>query len=175
MKKKWYVIYTKSNCEKKVAALLTRKKIENYFPINRIANSKGNKNKILLQPLLPSLVFVYASDIEIILIRRINSVINFVYWLGNLAIVKDAEIEHLQHFTNQSFNINVEKTNVNPNGIVKMVKEPKIDLNPNSILISAKSMFKLLVPSLGYILSAEIEQLPAEVFNYSFERSEMLS
>ena len=175
MKKKWYVIYTKSNCEKKVAALLTRKKIENYFPINRIENSKGNKNKILLEPLIPSLVFVYASELDIILIRRISCIINFVFWLGKPAIIKDSEIEHIQHFANQSFNIIVEKINVNPNAIVKMIKEQKIDLNTNSISISAKSLFKLLVPSLGYIFSAEMEQSPAEVFNYSFERSEMLS
>ena len=35
MKKNWYAVYTKAQCEKKVAALLTKKKIENYCHCER--------------------------------------------------------------------------------------------------------------------------------------------
>ena len=31
MQKNWYVVYTRPQCEKKVAALLTKKKIENWL------------------------------------------------------------------------------------------------------------------------------------------------
>lgn len=175
MKKNWYVVYTKSHCEKKVAALLTRKKIENYCPLNRIVNTKGNKQKTLIEPLFPSFVFVYVSENEMPFIRQISSVINFIYWLGTPATIKDTEIEHIQYFTNQSFNINLEKTTVNPNGVVKIISEPNIDINSNSILISVKSNFKLSLPSLGYTMVAEIEKSISDVFNYGFERSKVLS
>ncbi len=33
MQKNWYIIYTKPKCEKKVAAFLTKKKIENFLPL----------------------------------------------------------------------------------------------------------------------------------------------
>lgn len=175
MKKKWCVIYTKLNCEKKVAASLTRKGIENYCPLNRIVNSKWNKKRILSEPLFPSFVFVYVSNTEMSIIRQIGSVINFIYWLGTPAVIKDAEIEHIQHFANQSFNIKIEKTSVNPNGVIRIINEPHIDINNNSILISAKSNFKLSLPSLGYVMISDMEKSTNEVFNYGFERSKMLS
>lgn len=175
MKKNWYVVYTKSQCEKKVAALLTRKRIDNYCPINRKVNTRGSKQKTLAEPLFPSFVFVYVSENEMPFIRQIGSVINFIYWLGTPAIIKDTEIEHIQHFTNQSFNINLEKTSVNPNGVVKIISEPNIDINNNCILISVKSNFKLSLPSLGYTMVAEIEKSISDVFNYGFERSKVLS
>ncbi len=175
MKKKWYVIYTKSNCEKKVAASLTRKGIENYCPLNRIVNTNWNKKRILSEPLFPSFIFVYVSDTEISIVRQIGSVVNFIYWLGTPAVIKDAEIEHIQHFTNQSFNIKIKKTNVNPNEAVKISNEPYIDINNNGILISAKLNFKLSLPSLGYVMIFEMEKSTNEVFNYGFERSRMLS
>ena len=34
MQKNWYIIYTKPKCEKKVASLLSKKKIENFLPVH---------------------------------------------------------------------------------------------------------------------------------------------
>lgn len=176
MKKKWCVIYTKSNCEKKAIASLNKKKIENYCPLNRILNSKGNKKGIISEPLFPTFVFVYVSEAEMPVIRQIGCVLNFIYWLHTPAIIKDEEIEHIQYFTNQSFNINLEKTTVNPNGIVKIISDPQIDINRNSILLSAKLNFKLILPSLGYIMVAEMENSSIDdVFNYGFQRRKMVS
>lgn len=175
MKKKWYVIFTKPNCEKKVTTLLIRKGIENYCPLNRIINKTWNKKRILSEPLFPSFVFVYISDGEIPIVKQIGSVVNFIYWLGTPAVLKEAEIEHIQHFTNQSFNIKIEKTNVNPNEIVRIINETSIDINNNSILISEKLNFKLLLPSLGYVIISEMEKSTNEEFHYGFGRSRMLS
>ena len=80
MKKKWYVVYTKSHCEKKVAALLTKKKIENYCPLNRMAGSKGNSKKWVYEPLFASFVFVHITDEQISYVKQVNSVVNFIYW-----------------------------------------------------------------------------------------------
>ena len=34
MQKNWYIIYTKLKAEKKVSTALTKRKIENYLPVN---------------------------------------------------------------------------------------------------------------------------------------------
>ncbi len=175
MNKKWHVIYTKSHCEKKVATLLSRKKIENYCPLNRITTVKGNKKKILLEPLFPSFVFVCISDAEMATVRQTSSVINFIYWLGAPAVIQNAEIENVREFIEQYSNISLEKINVNNNGIVRFISEPYIGINTNSIMVSVTSNFKLLLPSLGYLMVAEIEKSASDIFNFELERVKMVS
>jgi transcription antitermination factor NusG len=176
MKKKWYVVYTKSQCEKKVAALLTKKKIENYCPLNRILNCKGNNKKWVHEPLFASLVFVYITDAEIDKVRQLGSVVNFIYWLNKPAIISETEIENIQDFTREYSNIQLEKAAVNPSGIVGFISEPHIDINSNTNLISVKnSHFKLLLPTLGYVMITEVEKSTIDVFNFGFERSKLVS
>lgn len=175
MNKKWHVIYTKSDCEKKVAALLTKKKIENYCPLNRTLNIKGSKKRILTEPLFSSFVFVRVSETEMKFVRQIGCVINFIYWLGAPVVIKDAEIENMVHFAEQYTNISLEKINVNNNGIVRFIAEPNIDMNTDRIMVSVvKSNLKLLLPSLGYVMIAEMEST-TDVFNLGFERIKMVS
>ncbi|MEO7049924.1 MAG: transcription termination/antitermination NusG family protein, partial [Ferruginibacter sp.] len=92
MKKTWYAVYTKSRCEKKVASLLAKKKVEHYCPLNRVVKQWSDRRKLVFEPLFTSYVFVKATDAEMATIRQTNDVINFVYWLGRPAVIKDTEI-----------------------------------------------------------------------------------
>jgi transcription antitermination factor NusG len=175
MKKNWYVVYTKSHCEVKVAALLTKKKIENYCPLNQIISSHGNKKKIVQEALFPSFVFVKATDMEMPLIRQTGSVVDFVYWLGSPVIIKVAEIESMRSFTSQYYNIKLEKANVNINGNVRVIGEPHLDSRNSSAVSLRDSNYRISLPSLGYIMIAETEKLALSEFNYGFERSKMVS
>ena len=47
MEKQWYAVYTRPGVEKKVCEILTRKKIENYFPLNRIVGDWNLNKKII--------------------------------------------------------------------------------------------------------------------------------
>ena len=73
MKKNWYAVYTKSRCEKKVSALLTKKKIENYCPLNRLLKQSPDRKKIVQEPLFTSYVFVHITEMEMAAIRQISS------------------------------------------------------------------------------------------------------
>ncbi len=173
MKKNWYAVYTKSHCEIKVTALLTKKKIENYCPLNRIITNHANRKKIVYEPLFPYFVFVYAFDLEMNAVRQIGSVVNFVYWLGKPVVIKELEIENIKHFTNQYCNIKLEKAVVNGNN-VRIMNDSLIDIN--CCIVSEKnSTFRMLLPSLGYTMMSEIEKSTEDEFNYGFERNKMVS
>ena len=176
MKKNWYAVYTKQHCELKVANLLKRKKIENYCPLNRTLNCKGNTKRWVYEPLFTSFVFVYITDVEISKIKQINSVVSFIYWLDKPAIISDEEIENIKDITREYSNIHLQKISVNPNGVASFFSEPLFDINPSSTLISVKnSNFKLLLPSIGYVMTTEIEKSTIDVFNYGFERTKLVS
>jgi transcription antitermination factor NusG len=172
MKKNWYAVFTKLNCEKKVVASLSKKKIEHFCPQNRIVTYHGNKKRTTSEPLINAFVFVYADENEMKLLAKIPFVVNFVYWLGKPVIIKHSEIENIKDFVNQHVNIKLEKVNVNMNGIVRMISEPHVDLN-NSLLSVRNSNFKILLPSLGYILMAEVEKQAVDIFNRDFETKQI--
>lgn len=175
MKKNWYAIYTKANCEKKVAALLAKKKITNYCPLNRIVTDyQSSKRKMSYVPLLTSFVFVHITTAEMEMIKQTNCVINFVYWLGTPAIIKNDEILNLQHFTNEYSNVKIEKTVVNANAAAKVFSEPQIDIN-GKLMSVINTHIKLTLPSLGYIVTAEVDKSKADIFSYGFERSKLVS
>ena len=78
MKKNWYAVYTKLNCELKVTAQLNRKKIDNYCPLNSTSINSGFRKRWNNMPLFKSIVFVYISDQEMVNVKQTNDVLNFL-------------------------------------------------------------------------------------------------
>src|SRR5688572_4887211 len=109
MIKKWYAVYTKPHSEKKVAALLTKKKIESYCPTIGIMKQK----KIVYQPLFASYIFVYAPEEKMKAINHTKNVLNFVYWLDKPVVIKNEEIEAIRQFVHDHENIQLEKIEKN--------------------------------------------------------------
>ncbi len=124
MKRNWYAVYTKPQSERKIAALLQKKKIESFCPHNRVITGYGNRRKMVYQPLFPTFVFVYITEAEMSEVRKTGDVINFVYWLGKPAIIKTPEIENIAHFNGLYCNIKVERSPVNSFGMVHITNEP---------------------------------------------------
>jgi len=79
--KNWYAVYTRPRAEKKVADALTKKKIENFSPINKVIRQWSDRKKIVYEPLFTSYVFVKVSEQELSAIKQTDGVINLVSWL----------------------------------------------------------------------------------------------
>ena len=110
----WNVVYTKPNCEKKVAELLSKKHIENYLPLKTIRAPWWVPKKSVEVPLFNSLVFVKASP-EASEVKKIDGVINLLYWLGEPAIIKNSEIEAIQQFLYNHKDVAIQKTSIGLN------------------------------------------------------------
>src|SRR5271170_1513984 len=96
----WFVLYTKPRWEKKVYTLLTGNNIEAYCPLNRVRKKWSDRWKWVEEPLFKSYVFVQIAPEDQTRVRLANGVVNFVYWLGKPAIIKDKEIETIRKFLN---------------------------------------------------------------------------
>ena len=174
MKKNWYAVHTKTQCEKKASLLLSKKGIQNFCPFNTVVLKNGSRKKIIQEPLFPSFVFVYISESEMSLVKQTNDVINFIYWLGKPALIKTAEIENINHFANSYYNIKVEKTVVNQSGMVHITNELERN-NPHLRIASPQvNNIRVSLPSLGFILKAEKEMFQSEPLKYDLGNSNML-
>jgi transcription antitermination factor NusG len=160
--KKWYALYTRPRWEKKVADLLTRKKIENYCPVNRVYRQWSDRKKIVLEPLFTSYVFVNIDETEQLPVRTTDGVINFVYWLSKPAVIRNEEIETIKRFLNEHNNIQLEKIPVKLNDTVQIIGGPLMDQRGQVITIKNKTI-KISLPSLGYLMVAEVETSNVEL------------
>lgn len=157
MNKHWYVLYTKSNCEKKVSDLLFKKGIEAYCPLNKVYRQWSDRRKQLSVPLFPSYVFVNVTENELSLLRNMTSkIVNVLYWLGRPAIIKNDEILEIKNFLHQHTSIKLEKRCVDINDQVVVIRGPFYNQKGIVKLIKNNTVV-LSLPSLGYNMIAELE------------------
>ncbi len=112
--KYWYAIYTKPRWEKKVHGLLTDQGLESYCPLNRVKKKWSDRMKWVDEPLFKSYVFVRVFPEEQTKVRMVPGVINYIYWLGKPAVIKDHEIEDIRRFLNEHTDVKVESIELKP-------------------------------------------------------------
>jgi transcription antitermination factor NusG len=168
METKWYAVYTKPRWEKKVAESLTKRKIENFCPVNTVVRQWSDRKKKVAEPLFTSYVFVRTDETQHIELKRTSGIINLVYWLNKPAIIKDREIEAIKDFLDEYKNIRLEKIDVNVNAMVRVLRGPLMEYEGNVVSINSNTV-KIVLPSLGYLMSAEVERSNIEVINNNYE------
>jgi transcription antitermination factor NusG len=156
MQKNWYVVYTKPQLEKKVAAMLNKKKIENFCPLGCFETMNFRRSKLVFKPLFKSYLFVFVSPDEIQMIKQADGVLNILYWLGEPAIVRKEEIEAIREFANDHRNIKLERTAVDKNGNARNFNASSYEIDGKIVTITNK-LLKLSLPSLGYNMIANVE------------------
>ena len=154
---KWYAIYTRPRWEKKVNILLAQKGIESYCPLNKVRRKWSDRIKTIDEPLFKSYVFVKVSDDQRTSVRMTNGVVNFVYWNGKPAIIKEKEIQTIKRFLDEFENIQVVKIDFEPEERVRVIAGPMMDQEGKVIEIKNKTV-KVCIDSLGYMLVAYIDK-----------------
>lgn len=155
MRKEWYVLYTKSNCEKKVSELLQRRGVIVFCPLNKVYRQWSDRRKQLSVPLFPSYVFVHIEEKDLIMLRSLTSkIVSVLYWLGRPAVIRASEIVEIKQFMNNYEEVKIEKRPVDLNDEVVILRGPFY--NQRGVVKSLKNNSVLLsLPSLGYNMIAE--------------------
>jgi len=155
MEKQWYVVYTKPRTEKKVSEILTRKKVENYFPLNRMAGDWNSNKKMMEVPLFACYIFVRTAVRQLSELKKVNGVVNLVYWLGKPVIVDDLEIGMIKNFLSDYINVTTKKVRLGIDTLRKF--DTSIVEQDGSLMTVKNKKVHMVLPSLGYIMTAEIE------------------
>ncbi len=161
--KNWYVIYTRQGKEKKIIETLNRKKIENYYPLNRIVSHSGLHNDWVYEPLLASCTFVRIAESEISHVKQIHGVINLLFWLGKPAIIDNLEIELIKKFISEYADVRLEKIRIKTNYTPVIPSMPD-GIEREDYLFDVKNKtVKAILPSLGYSMVAPAEKAEMEI------------
>ena len=153
----WFALHTKPRWEKKVAKLLDEQGIENYCPINKVTRQWSNRKKVVLEPVFKSYVFVKIGTLQKWELKKINGVLNFVYWLGKPAPIREEEILTIRKFLNEFQDVEITKLSLEVNSQVRI--KNGVLMNYQGILVELiGSKAKVRIESMGIQLSAQFDK-----------------
>jgi len=120
-------IYTRPRWEKKVNQLLTEKGFESYCPLNKVKRKWSDRIKVVEEPLFKSYVFVKVAEKERTEVRMTSGAINFVYWNGKPAVIKEKEINAIRRFLNEYAYVEARPMDVQLNQRVRIINGTLMD------------------------------------------------
>src|SRR5215204_5560394 len=155
--RKWLAVYTRPRWEKKVNQLLAEKGVERYCPLNKVRRKWSDRVKVVEEPLFKSYVFVKVNDEDRSVVRMTPGVINFVYWQGKPALIKEKEISAIKRFLDEYENVEVNTIDVNVNE--RVIITTRIVMDQEGRLLEIKNKKAMVaIDSLGYVLVAAVEK-----------------
>jgi transcription antitermination factor NusG len=155
--RKWLAVYTRPRWEKKVDQLLREKGLESYCPLNKVRRKWSDRIKVVEEPLFKSYVFVKVSDTDRTNVRMTNGAINFVYWNGKPAVIREREITAIRRFLNEYENVEARPVNLKVNQRVRVTNGTFMDMEGKVLDVRHKTV-RVAIDSLGYILIAHIDR-----------------
>lgn len=103
----WHVLYTKPRNEKKVVERLKKNGHEVYCPLLKTLKQWSDRKKKVQVPMFPSYIFAYTNESERYQLLMDPGVLNFVFWLGKPAIVREEEMEAIKKIADAGEDVHV--------------------------------------------------------------------
>jgi len=88
---------------------------------------------VVLEPVFKGYVFVRVEDASKWDVKNVNGILNFVYWLGKPAVIRDEEIDVIRKFLNEFDDVQVESKGFVVNSGVRI--KQGVLMNYNGIVI----------------------------------------
>jgi transcription antitermination factor NusG len=158
VEKKWYVVYTIPRWEKKVAANLTEKGIENYCPLNKVTRQWSDRKKIVIEPLFKGYVFVCIEGIDKWDLKKVYGILNYVHWIGKPAVVKNKDIEMIRKFLNEFTDVEVTEYAVIATQDKVMIKQGVFMNYKGLVLEVIGNKVRVKIETMGIVLNAVFEK-----------------
>ena len=160
MEKKWYALYTKPRWEKKVDGVLAKKGIESWCPVQKVQKQWSDRKKIIEEPLFKSYVFVKIDDTERTKVLMTDGILNFVYYVGKPAIIRDEEIEVIKKYLSEKdASISIQSIESFEQDDMVRVNHGVFMDNVGTVLRSGRKKVFVKLESLGQVMTVEF---PAE-------------
>jgi transcription antitermination factor NusG len=159
----WYALYTKPRWEKKVAKLLDEQGYENYCPLNKVTKQWSDRKKVVLEPIFKSYVFVKVEEAQKWDLRKVNGVLNFVYWLGKPAMIRGEEIDTIRKFLNEFSDVSVEQLDQLKVNATVRVKQGIMMNYQGQLIEVVGNKARVRIESMGMYLFANFDKKNLEV------------
>ena len=153
----WHAVNTRPRWEKKIAKALELKGIENYCPLNKVVRQWSDRKKVILEPIFRGYVFVKVEEQKKWDIKKIDGILNYVYWLGKPAKIKEEEINTIRRFLHEFEEVQVEQIGLEVNQKVRIRQGVLMNYEGILLEVSGNRVF-VKIESMGLQLSAHFDK-----------------
>lgn len=153
---RWKAIYTKPRHEKKVAYRLENKGIEVYCPVQTILKQWSDRKKKVTEPVFRSYVFLKCNEEQELKVLQTLGVVQFVKYLGKVAIIKEHEINLIRDFLAGYENVQISNLEDWKKGDFVNVKDGNMKGLYGEILSVKGNKARLILNEMGIQLVAEM-------------------
>ncbi|CAH9053845.1 Transcription antitermination protein RfaH [Pseudoalteromonas holothuriae] len=96
--RQWFVVYTKANCEKKLAEQVNKLQsgCEAFLPAIEKTKQWSDRVKVVTTPLFKSYVFVYIDGNEFQQLKRFAGFVSYIKFNNAPAVISPKEIEKIK-------------------------------------------------------------------------------
>ena len=136
---------------------MTTRGLESYCPLNKVRKQWSDRIKLVEEPLFKSYVFVHVPEEDQTLVRMVDGVLNYVYWQGKPAVIKEKEIEDIRRFLNEYQDVQLQSLDFQPHDKVLIRTGVLMDKEAMVQRVLHQTV-EVVIESLGYKLVAQIEK-----------------
>lgn len=150
----WMAVYCKSRNEKKVVQRLTDQGYEAYCPMQTRKKQWSDRIKTVTEPIISSYVFVKCTEAQRIDVLQDPGILNFVFYLGKPAIIRDQEMDKLMYIMGEQSKTlgNILLSNFKTGDKVRLLKQGFTDLE-GVLQKVEKHKVSVLIESIGLVIS----------------------
>ena len=156
--KKWYAVYTKFKCEKKVLSYLQTKGVTAYVPLIGRTKRYTRKIKHYQIPLISCYVFVCIEDSERVSVLETPFVFQFVKIKGHSGVIPESEINILKRITGELNELELlQESTAKVGQPVELIAGNLCGLQGRIVEIKGKKEFLIELEHIGISLRIQVD------------------
>jgi transcription termination/antitermination protein NusG len=159
----WYVMYTTSRAEKKVATRLREKGIEVYLPMIEELRQWSDRKKKVQKALFNGYLFVKTSKINLWEILQVPGAVKFVNFAGEHAVVRQQEIDAIKRVLETGVAVETDNTEIEEGEQVKILGGPLQGMLGECVNKGNKDYFIIRIPGINQNVMVNIPRKFLEV------------
>ena len=145
---KWYVMYTTSRAEKKVAERLVESGVEVFLPMVEVLRQWSDRKKKVQKALFNGYVFVKTDRNNLWNCLQIPGAVKFVNFSGVPATIRDEDVEMIQRLVATGVSIETDGSEISPGEKVKVIGGSLEDMMGECIEKGNKDYFLIRIPGI---------------------------
>jgi transcription antitermination factor NusG len=159
----WYVMYTTSRAEKKVANRLREKGLEVYLPIIEELRQWSDRKKKVQKALFNGYLFVKTAKSNLWEALQVPGAVKFVNFAGEYATVRQKEIDVIHRVLETGVAVETDNSDIEEGELVRILGGPLQGMEGECINKGNKDYFIIRIPGINQNVMVNIPRKFLEV------------
>ena len=151
--KKWYVLYTRPNAEKRACLDLQKIGFESYVPLQKELRHWKDRKRWLETPLFKSYVFIKSNNKDRERVFKVNGILRYVSFNGQPAKLKEEEIEKIKLLYKSESKITIDFNDLEIKQDILICEGPLMGLRAKLANVKKHSKIQIYIEGLSCFAS----------------------